>query len=166
MFKRYHFAFATTIDKAFARLDAAVDATAGFGLAVDATGRIKIFRKQGPALLNGFFPVFVGRFHSVDQFAELRGGFRFNLLAIALFAGFVGVSAISLFNVLTAPDEVAGMPGDWKWQRIRFELQFIGFATVTAFFAWLAGKPVRERVTSLINRARSDTAPDTIEKND
>lgn len=162
MFKHLSFAFATTVDKAFARLDAAIDAGTGFGINVDAKGRIKIFRKQGPPFLNGFFPVFVGRFHAVNQHAQLRGGFRFNLFAIAVFAGFVATSVFSLFNVLTSPDDVAGMPGDWKWLRIRFELQFIGFAILTAFFAWLAGKPVRERVISMISRASADNAPERI----
>ena len=146
MFKRHSFTFPTTVDKAFARLDTVVDAGSGFGVSVDASGRIKIYRKQGPALLNGFFPVFVGRFHAVDQQAQLRGGFRFNLLAIALFAGFIAASLFSLFGVLSSPDSVAGLPEGWKWPRIRFELQFIGFATLAALFAWLAGKPVRERI--------------------
>lgn len=163
MFKSHIFAFATTIDKAFARLDAAVNNGTGFGIKVDASGRIKIFRKQGLALLNGFFPVFVGRFHAVEQHAQLRGRFRFNLFAIALFTCFVAVSVFSLFGVLTAPDDIAGMPADWKWQRIRFELQFIGFATLTAFFAWLAGKPVRERVISIIDRATLDNVPERTE---
>ena len=161
MFKRHTFAFATTVDKAFARLDSAIDASTGFGVSVDASGRIRIFRKQGPALLNGFFPVFVGRFHAVDQYAQLRGAFRFNLFAIALFCGFVGMSAISLFGVLTSPDNVAGLPEGWKWPRIRFELQFIGFATLAALFAWLAGKPVRERVISLIHHASTDNEAGT-----
>jgi len=145
-----------TIDKALARLDAAVEAGTGFGLTVDANGHIKISRKQGPALLNGFFPVFVGRFHAVDQHTELRGGFRFNLFAIALFAGFIAASMISLFGVLSSPDDIAGLPPEWKWQRVRFELQFTGFASLAALFAWLAGKPVRERVISMIRHASTD----------
>ena len=156
MFKRHTFAFATTVDKAFSRLDSTVDAGTGFGVNVDASGRIKIFRKQGPALLNGFFPVFVGRFHATGQHAQLQGRFRFNLFAIALFCGFVAVSVFSLFSVLTAPDAVAGLPAGWKWPRVRFELQFIGFATLAAVFAWLAGKPVRERVISMIHHASTD----------
>ena len=156
MFKRYHFAFSTTIDKALARLDAAVSAGTGFGLEVDAKGRVRIFRKQGFALLNGFFPVFVGRFHSVNAHSELRGGFRFHLVAIALFAGFVAASVYSLISVLASPDYVTGMSEDWKSQRIRFELQFIAFASLAALFAWLAGKPIRERMTSIIDSATRD----------
>jgi len=156
MFKRHTFAFATTVDKAFAKLDSAVEAGTGFGVSVDASGRIRIFRKQGPALLNGFFPVFVGRFHADGHHSKLQGKFRFNLFAVALFCGFVGASVLSLFGVLTSPDDVAGLPEGWKWSRVRFELQFIGFATLAAAFAWLAGKPVRERVISIIRHASTD----------
>ena len=156
MFRRHTFAFATTVDKAFARLDSTVDAGTGFGVSVDASGRIRIFRKQGPALLNGFFPVFVGRFHASGQHAQLQGKFRFNMFAIALFCGFVAASVFSLFSVITSPDNIAGLPQGWKWPRVRFELQFIGFATLAAVFAWLAGKPVRERVISMIRHASTD----------
>ncbi|MGD2140137.1 MAG: hypothetical protein PVH25_07075 [Burkholderiales bacterium] len=159
MFKRYSFAFSTTIDKALARLDAAVGTGNGFELAVDANGRVKLYRSQGFALLNGFFPVFVGRFHTANAHVELRGGFRFHLVAIALFAGFVATSALSLVNLLTSPEAAAGMPEGWKLQRIRFELQFIAFASLAAFFAWLAGKPIRERITSIIDSARVRNGP-------
>ncbi|UCH48426.1 MAG: hypothetical protein JSU95_00990 [Betaproteobacteria bacterium] len=161
MLKRYRFAFSTTADKALAKLDAAVSAAQGFELAIDAGGRVKIFRNQGFVLLNGFFPVFVGRFSSDNASTELRGGFRFHLLAVGLFAGFVGASIVSLVNVLTASEGAAGMPEDWKMQRIRFELQFIAFAVLAAVFAWLAGKPMRERITTIIVSA---TAENTTEK--
>ncbi len=156
MFKRYCFTFATTVDRALARLDATVGASPGFELAVDASGRVKIFRNQGLMLLNGFFPVFVGRFHAADSHTELRGGFRFHLLAIGLFAAFVAASLASLISLLTSGDVPNGMPEDWKSQRVRFELQFIAFAALAALFAWLAGKPMRERITSIIDTARSD----------
>jgi hypothetical protein len=157
--KGYRFAFSTTADKALARLDAAVSSVQGFELAVDASGRVKIFRNQGFVLLNGFFPVFVGRFSSGDALSELRGKFRFHLLAIGLFAGFVGASIVSLVNVLTASEVAATMPDNWKMQRVRFELQFIAFATLAALFAWLAGKPMRERITAIIVSAATDNSP-------
>ncbi len=153
MVKRYRFAFSTTADKALAKLDAAVSATQGFELTVEANGQLKIFRNQGCALLNGFSPVFVGRFSSGIALTELRGGFRFHLLAVGLFAGFVGASIVSLVNVLMASEVAASMPADWRMQRVRFELQFIAFALLTALFAWLAGKPIRERITSIIKTA-------------
>lgn len=158
MLKSYRFAFSTTADKALARLDVVVSAAQGFALVVDAGGRVKIFRNQGFALFNGFFPVFVGRFSSGDALTELRGGFRFHLLAIGLFAGFVGVSIVSLVNVLTAPEVTAGMPEDWKMQRVRFELQFIAFAVLAALFAWLAGKPMRDRITTIIDSATAENS--------
>lgn len=162
MLKRYCFTFSTTADKALARLDAAVSAAQGFNLAVDAGGRVKIFRDQGFVLLNGFFPVFVGRFDSGNTLTELRGGFRFHLLAIALFAGFVGASMVSLFNLLTESEIAANLPEDWRMQRIRFELQFIAFAALAALFAWLAGKPIRDRITAMIvSAAAENTAEKT-----
>ena len=159
MLKSYRFVFSTTADKALARLDAAVSSVQGFELAVDAGGRVKIYRDQGFVLLNGFFPVFVGRFSSGDAATELRGGFRFHLLAVGLFAGFVGASIVSLVNVLTASEVAAGMPEDWKMQRVRFELQFIAFAVLAALFAWLAGKPMRDRITTIIDSATAENSP-------
>jgi hypothetical protein len=154
--KGYRFAFSTTADKALARLDALVGAAEGFELTVEPGGRVKIFRNQGFVLLNGFFPVFVGRFGTGNAHTELRGGFRFHLLAIALLAGFVGASVLSLISVLTAPEVAPGLPEDWKMQRIHFELQFVAFALLAALFAWLAGKPIRERITSIIVSAASE----------
>jgi hypothetical protein len=148
--KRYRFVFAMTADKALASLDEAIAANPGFGLAIDASGRIKVFRSQGVALLNGFFPIFVARFNSTAEGSELCGGFRFHLLAIGLFAGFVATSAFSLVNLLLSPDIAADLPPDWKSQRIRFELQFIAFACLSAMFAWLAGKPMRDRIAAII----------------
>jgi len=144
-----------TADKALASLDEAIAANPGFGLAIDASGRIKVFRTQGVALLNGFFPVFVGRFNANADGAELCGGFRFHLLAIGLFSGFVATSLFSLVNLLFLSGLPADLPEDWKSQRIRFELQFIVFAFLSAAFAWLAGKPMRERITSIIAMAAS-----------
>lgn len=156
MFKRLRFTYAVPIDEALARLDAAVAANPDFRLTVDGRGRVRIFRRGGFALLNGFFPVFVGRFSSDNASTELRGGFRFHLLAIGLFAGFVGASLFSLIGLLTSPEVAAGLPADWKSQRVRFELQFIAFAALAALFAWLAGKPMRERITSIITAAAVD----------
>ncbi len=150
MIKRYRFTFAMTADKALASLDEAIAANPGFGLAIDPSGRIKVFRSQGVALLNGFFPIFVGRFNASADGAELCGGFRFHLLALGLFAGFIATSAFSLINLLLSPDLAADLPAGWKSQRIRFELQFIAFACLSAMFAWLAGKPMRERIASII----------------
>lgn len=162
MLKRYRFSFSTTADKALARLDTAVSAAQGFELAVDAGGRVKIFRDQGFVLLNGFFPVFVGRFDSNNTLTELRGGFRFHLLAIALFAGFVGASLANLFNLLTESEIAANLSENWRMQRIRFELQFIAFSALAALFAWLAGKPIRDRITAIIVAAAAEnTAAET-----
>jgi hypothetical protein len=165
LFKRYRFTFSTTADKALASLDKAVAACPGFGLAIDANGRIKVFRSQGVALLNGFFPVFVGRFKATGANAELHGGFRFHLLAIGLFAGFIATSVFSLINLLYAPDLAANLPEGWKSQRVRFELQFIVFAALSAGFAWLAGKPMRERITAIIKSSTIDRSADRSERN-
>jgi hypothetical protein len=153
MIKRYRFRFSMTADKALASLDSAIAANPDFGLAVDANGRIKVFRSQGLALLNGFFPIFVGRFNATDNGAELCGGFRFHLLAIGLFAAFVASSAFSLIQLIVSPEAVADLPADWTSQRIRFELQFIAFAALAVMFAWLAGKPMRQRIESIITGA-------------
>ena len=155
MLKRLQYRFATTADKALASLDDVVAANPGFAMAVDASGRIKVYRNQGFALMNGFFPVFVGRFSAGESGAVLLGGFRFHLLAIALFAAFVGTSLFSLIDLLTSAEPQATLPENWKSQRIRFELQFVVFALLCALFAWLAGRPMRERMQSMIEGAVS-----------
>jgi len=161
VFKRYRFTFTTTADKALASLDRAIAASPGYGMTIDASGRIKVFRNQGVALLNGFFPVFVGRFNATADGSALCGGFRFHLLAIGLFSGFVGTSVFSLMDLLFSPDlTTIDLPEDWKSQRIRFELQFIVFALLSAVFAWLAGKPMRERITSIFVSATSWNSAD------
>jgi hypothetical protein len=159
MFKRLRFTYTVPIDEALARLDATVAATPDFGLAVDGRGRVRIFRRGGFALLNGFFPVFVGSFQPGTDGTELQGGFRFHLLAIGVFAGFVAVSALSLAKLLLLTDPAATLPADWKSQRIRFELQFIGFACLSALFAWLAGKPMRERIADVIMLSARNKTP-------
>lgn len=155
MFRRYRFTFDSSPDQALASLDTTIGANPGFGLRIDIGSRVKIFRSQGFALLNGFFPIFVGRLHGTEQGTELRGGFRFHVLAIALFAGFVGISLSSLLTLLVTPETAEMLPDEIAAQRIWFELQFIAFAFLAAFFAWLAGKPMRDRIESII---RSSTA--------
>lgn len=153
MFKRYSFKFSASPDKALAKLDRAVAANSGFSMKVDANDTVKLFRDQGMVLLNGFFPVFVGRFNGAEGGSELRGGFRFHLIAIAIVAVFVTTSVASLANLAVSPDVATGLPEDWKWRQMRFELQFIGFTVLAAVFAWLAGKPMRERIVQIIESA-------------
>ena len=155
MLKRYRFRYPGSPDSALAKLDSAAATHPGFALKVERNGTVKLFRDQGMTPLNGFLPVFVGRFSASEAGSELRGGFRFHLLAITLFSAFVTISVASLISVLASPDVVTGMPEDWKWQRIRFELQFIGFAVLAAVFSWLAGRPIRERMLSLIDSSRT-----------
>jgi hypothetical protein len=66
---------------------------------------------------------------------------------------------VSLVNVLIEPEVAAGKPDNWKMQRVRFELKSIAFAALAALFAWLAGKPMRERITAIIVSATTDNSP-------
>jgi uncharacterized membrane protein len=155
VFKPYRFEFTVSADQVLRILDTTVRSDTGFDLSVDRNGTLKIFRSQGLAPLNGFFPVFVGRISASDNGSVLHGGFRFHMLAIGLFSAFVTISLVSLINVLMSPDMVAGLSDGWKSQRVRFELQFIGLAVLAAVFAWLAGKPIRERILAIVEACRS-----------
>ncbi|MEX0958340.1 MAG: hypothetical protein WDZ63_03545 [Burkholderiales bacterium] len=118
-----------------------------------AAGTIKVFRRQGGIFINGFAPIFVGAFRDTANGAELRGYFRLHLVATAIIAGLIGLSLYHLLGTLLMPEMAPGYPEGWKAQRIRFELQFIGFSALVLFFAWLAGKPLRERIVALIERS-------------
>jgi hypothetical protein len=75
------------------------------------------------------------------------------MVATAIIAGLIGLSLYHLIGTLAMPEIAPGYPEGWKAQRIRFELQFIGFSALVLFFAWLAGKPLRERILALIARS-------------
>lgn len=105
--------------------------------------KIKLSRKNAPPILSGFVPVFVGRVCRRGQETELTGYFRFNLLAIGLFAGFIGSSILSLISIYLQSKSLGALFSD---SRALFELQFSGFCLLVAVFAWMGGKPFREHM--------------------
>lgn len=152
MIRQYSFRFPVQPAQALTRLEAATQTGEGRGMAVETTGgTVKVFRRQGGLFTNGFAPIFVGAFRDTPEGAELRGRFRLHLVATAIIAGLIGLSLYHLLSTLTMPELAPGYPEGWKAQRIRFELQFIGFSALVLFFAWLAGKPLRERIVALIH---------------
>jgi hypothetical protein len=154
--RRYTFNFPVPSADALTRLEAATQTGGGRSMAVEsAAGTIKVFRRQGGLFTNGFAPIFVGAFRDTPNGAVLRGRFRLHLVATAIIAGLIGLSLYQLLSTLMLPELAPGYPEGWKAQRIRFELQFIGFSALVLFFAWLAGKPLRERIVALIDSSIS-----------
>ena len=110
--------------------------------------RLKLSRKNAPPILNGFVPVFVGRFITNEHGTTLEGYFRFHLLAIGLFAGFIGTSLLNLLRIYTQDLTVHVLISD---PRILFELQFSGFCVLVVIFSWLGGKPFRQHMKSFLH---------------
>ena len=110
--------------------------------------RLKLSRKNAPPILNGFIPVFVGRIITNEHGTTLEGYFRFHLLAIGLFAGFIGTSLLNLLRIYTQDPTVHVLISD---PRILFELQFSGFCVLVVIFSWLGGKPFRQYMKSFLH---------------
>lgn len=147
MIKSYVFRCADAASAFRARLQSA----GKDGMTVEVAGStVKIARKHAMPLLSGFSPVFVGRIGEHGAGAELRGRFRFHLAAIFLIAGFLGLSVYYLLQLLLMTQVPSDYPPDWKSNRIWFELQFLGFSALAIFMAWLAGKPMRQRIAEFI----------------
>lgn len=147
MIKPYVFRSADSAATLRARLQSADDN----GVTVEVSGStVKVARKHALPLLSGFSPVFVGRIDEREAGAELHGRFRFHLVAICLIAGFLGLSGYYLLQLLLMTQVPPDYPENWKSDRIWFELQFIGYSAIAITFAWLAGKPVRERIAAFI----------------
>lgn len=154
MIRRYTFIYPVDSGQALARLEAAARTEDTRDMTVESvSGQVKVYRRQGGIFTNGFAPIFVGAFRDTPGGAELRGRFRLHMLATAIIAGLIGLSLYHLISTLAMPEIAPGYPEGWKAQRIRFELQFIGFSALVLFFAWLAGKPLRERILALIGRS-------------
>jgi hypothetical protein len=150
MLKRHVF---TAPDGAGA-VQARLQAAAADGIVVEVSGaEVKIGRRHALPLLNGFSPVFVGRVEDRGAGAEIAGRFRFHLAAIGVIAGFVALSAWQLLQLLAMGEAPPGYPEGWRGDRIRFELQFLAFSAAALYVAWLAGRPMRERILDLIRRS-------------
>lgn len=114
---------------------------------------LKISRRQGPAILSGFFPIFVGTLKIKDGATLLSGYFRFHMIAVGLLLGFIGSSLINLFSILAQNNGDASVIELLLSPRALFELQFSGLCILVAIFAWLGGKPFRQRIQNLIIEA-------------
>ncbi|MDA1331253.1 MAG: hypothetical protein O3A65_02100 [Proteobacteria bacterium] len=112
------------------------------------SGRLKLSRKNAPPILNGFIPIFIGNIIENEHGTTLEGYFRFHLLAIGLFAGFIGASLLNMLRIYTQDPTVQVLISD---PRILFELQFSGFCVLVAIFTWLGGKPFRQHMKSFLH---------------
>ncbi|MDC1312049.1 hypothetical protein N8Z26_06300 [Burkholderiales bacterium] len=110
---------------------------------IDNSGVLKLGRKNAPPVLSGFIPVFVGKLSSDESGTKLEGYFRFHILAIGLFLGFIGTSLLNLLRIYIQENSVTTLFSD---PRILFELQFSGLCVLVLVFAWMGGKSFREHM--------------------
>ena len=132
------------------KLDNAHHTQAEFLIHVDQTQAIKITKKSAMPLLSGFSPVFIGKLTRSETGSAVRGYFRFHLAAVGLFISFLGASLLNLSTIVSGFDQPIPLKVLWADPRVTFELQYCGFCVLVALFAWLGGKPLREKIKQLL----------------
>jgi len=132
------------------KLDSAHHTQAEFLIHVDQTQAIKITKKSAMPLLSGFSPVFIGKLARSETGSVVRGYFRFHLAAVGLFISFLGASLLNLSTIVSGFDQPISLKALWADPRVTFELQYCGFCVLVALFAWLGGKPLREKIKQLL----------------
>ena len=150
MFQRFVIKSDLPDGKALDKLDSAHRTQAEFLIHVDQTQAVKITKKSAMPLLSGFSPVFIGKLTQSETGSTIRGYFRFHLAAVGLFVAFLGTSLLNLSTIVSRLDHPISLKALWADPRVTFELQYCGFCVLVALFAWLGGKPLREKIKQLL----------------
>ena len=150
MFQRFLIESDLPEGEVLGKLDSAHHTQAEFLIHVDQTQAIKITKKSAMPLLSGFSPVFIGKLTRSETGSAVRGYFRFHLAAVGLFIAFLGASLLNLSTIISGFDQPISLKALWADPRVTFELQYCGFCVLVALFAWLAGKPLREKIKQLL----------------
>ena len=132
------------------KLDSAHHTQAEFLIQVDQDRTVKITKKSAMPLLSGFSPVFIGKLTRSETGSLVSGYFRFHLAAVGLFVAFLGTSLLNLSTIVNGFDQPFSLRALWADPRVTFELQYCGFCLLVALFAWLGGKPLREKIKRLV----------------
>lgn len=118
-------------------------------LTIKPDNSIKITKRNAPAVIGGFIPTFVGNIKYSGVKTTLSGYFRFHLLALGLFFGFIGSSIVNITRIFSESQSSSIMEL-LDNQQFTFELQFSTFCLLIAIFAWLGGRPFRQRMFALL----------------
>jgi len=150
MFQKFLIKSDLSEGEALDKLDNAHHTQAEFLIHVDQIQTVKITKKSAMPLLSGFSPVFIGKLTRSETGSAVRGYFRFHLAAVGLFIAFLGASLLNLLTIISGFDQPISLKALWADPRITFELQYCGFCVLVALFAWLGGKPLREKIKQLL----------------
>ena len=150
MFQRFLIKSDLPEGEALDKLDSAHHTQAEFLIQVDQARTVKITKKSAMPLLSGFSPVFIGKLTRSETGSLVRGYFRFHLAAVGLFVAFLGTSLLNLSTIVSGFDQPISLKALWADPRVTFELQYCGFCVLVALFAWLGGKPLREKIKQLL----------------
>ena len=150
MFQRFRIESDLPEGEVLGKLDSAHHTQSEFLIHVDQTQAIKITKKSAMPLLSGFSPVFIGKLARSETGSTVRGYFRFHLAAVGLFVAFLGTSLLNLSTIVSGFDQPISLKALWADPRVTFELQYCGFCVLVALFAWLGGKPLREKIKQLL----------------
>lgn len=150
MFKNFSIHVKHSIADTLERLILADAKNGEFQLRLEENQTLKVSKRSAIPLLSGFLPVYVGRLIKKNDVTQLRGYFRFHLGAIGLFIAFIGTSLLNLGRIINDLNAPLSLTTLWSDPRISFELQYCGFCLLVAIFAWLGGKPIREKIKQLL----------------
>ncbi len=146
MFKRLSIRVEHATEEALDQLRHINASNGEFALQLEGNQSAKISKRSAMPLLSGFLPVYVGRLVNTTDGTRLRGYFRFHLGAVGLFIAFIGASLLNLIRIITDFESPLSPTTLWSDPRITFELQYCGFCVLVALFAWLGGKPIRQKI--------------------
>lgn len=124
--RKYEFSYEVASEQAAQRLLRAVAASNTIDGKVS-TDRVRLRRRLSFWTHNSFEPIFVGSFSNTDRGAILEGRFRAHWFTCFFMFACIGLSAKSAFETWSAPAERPGYVQGWREDRLRFDLQLLGF---------------------------------------
>ncbi len=139
-FAPYKFNYFISVDKAISQLKEASQSEKWNHLVTEfSDSKIKIHHKLPVYFQNAWNPIFVGKFIQSPRGTQLKGYFRFNLVAMLLTGVFLLFSLFSIYEVWSMPDVIPGYIDGWKNERLEWEYQFLGFFLVIVIVGWGIG---------------------------
>jgi hypothetical protein len=150
--RKYQFSYEVAPEQAVEHLRRSVDATKNIIGKVAADG-VKLRRRLPFWYRNSFDPIFVGSFSNTARGATLEGRFRAHWFTWIFMIVFIGASAKNLFDTWSAPTQRAGYVEDWREDRLRFDMQFLGFALLFPVIGWAFGLPSKKAILKALEES-------------
>lgn len=147
--RKYEFSYEVAPEQAAERLMRYVNTTNTIDGKVS-TNRVRLRRRLSFWVHNAFDPIFVGSFSSAERGAILKGRFRAHWFTCIFMLVFIGMSAKRAFETWSAPAERPGYVQGWREDRLRFDLQFLGFACLFPVVGWGFGIPNQKAILKAI----------------